>query len=142
RSQNWKNNFDPVIGMMRPRLKDGSFRNNFDINETHGMGFIEGNSWNYSFFVPHDPVGLATAMGGKKKFAEKLNTLFTMHLPDEFFANTEDISREGILGGYVNGNEPAHHVTYLYNWSFEQWKTHDTESHILLMQYKLTLHGM
>ena len=142
RSQNWKNNFDPVIGMMRPRLKDGSFRNNFDINETHGMGFIEGNSWNYSFFVPHDPVGLATAMGGKKKFAEKLNTLFTMHLPDEFFANTEDISREGILGGYVHGNEPAHHVAYLYNWSSEPWKTQETVRHILEMQYKPTPDGL
>lgn len=142
RSQNWKNNFDPVIGMMRPRLKDGSFRNNFDINETHGMGFIEGNSWNYSFFVPHDPVGLATAMGGKKKFAEKLNTFFTMHLPDEFFANTEDISREGILGGYVHGNEPAHHVAYLYNWSSEPWKTQETVRHILEMQYKPTPDGL
>lgn len=142
RSQNWKNNFDPVIGMMRPRLKDGSFRNNFDINETHGMGFIEGNSWNYSFFVPHDPVGLATAMGGKKKFAEKLNTLFTMHLPDEFFANTEDISREGILGGYVHGNEPAHHVAYLYNCSSEPWKTQETVRHILEMQYKPTPDGL
>jgi len=142
RSQNWKNNFDPVIGMMRPRLKDGSFRNNFDINETHGMGFIEGNSWNYSFFVPHDPVGLATAMGGKKKFAEKLNTLFTMHLPDEFFANTEDISREGILGGYVHGNEPAHHVAYLYNCSSEPWKTQEPVRHILEMQYKPTPDGL
>ncbi len=142
RSENWRNNFDPSIGFMRPKLADGRFRANFDINETHGMGFIEGNSWNYSFFVPHDPEGLVQAMGGKKKFAEKLNTLFTMHLPDEFFAHTEDISREGILGGYVHGNEPAHHVAYLYNWSSEPWKTQETVRHILEMQYKPTPDGL
>ncbi len=52
RSENWKNNFDPTIGFMRPRLADGSFKKDFDILSTHGQGFIEGNSWNYSFFVP------------------------------------------------------------------------------------------
>ncbi len=142
RSENWRNNFDSSIGMMRPKLKDGTFRKDFDISETHGMGFIEGNSWNYSFFVPHNPESLAKAMGGKKKFTEKLNTLFTMHLPDEFFADTEDISREGILGGYVHGNEPAHHVAYLYNWSDEPWKTQETVRHILEMQYKPTPDGL
>lgn len=142
RSQNWKNNFDASIGMMRPKRKDGSFRPNFDVNETHDMGFIEGNSWNYSFFVPQDPIGLVAAMGGKKKFTDKLNTLFTMHLPDEFFAHTEDISREGILGGYVHGNEPAHHVAYLYNWSAEPWKTQETVRHIMEMQYKPTPDGL
>lgn len=142
RSGNWRNNLDPSIGFMRPKRADGTFRADFDINETHGMGFIEGNSWNYSFFVPHDPEGLVKAMGGKKKFTEKLNTLFTMHLPDEFFAHTEDISREGILGGYVHGNEPAHHVAYLYNWSAEPWKTQETVRHILEMQYKPTPDGL
>jgi predicted alpha-1,2-mannosidase len=142
RSQNWKNNFDPKIGMMRPKRKDGSFRPNFDVNETHDMGFIEGNSWNYSFFVPQDPNGLVAAMRGKKKFTDKLNTLFTMHLPDEFFAHTEDISREGILGGYVHGNEPAHHVAYLYNWSTAPWKTQETVRHIMEMQYKPTPDGL
>ena len=65
-----------------------------------------------------------------------------MHLPDEFFAHTEDISREGILGGYVHGNEPAHHVAYLYNWSAEPWKTQETVRHILEMQYKPTPDGL
>lgn len=142
RSHNWKNNFDPSIGLMRPKGKDGSFRANFDAMETHDMGFIEGNSWNYSFFVPHDPNGLVGSMGGKRKFTDKLNTLFTMHLPDEFFAHTEDISREGILGGYVHGNEPAHHVAYLYNWSSEPWKTQETVRHIMEMQYKPTPDGL
>src|SRR5690606_32804316 len=142
RSQNWKNNFDESIGLMRPKLKDGTFRKGFDPQETHGMGFIEGNSWNYSFFVPQDPQGLADAMGGKQGFAEKLDSLFNMHLPDGFFAHTEDISREGIIGGYVHGNEPAHHVAYLYNWSSEPWKTQETVRHILEMQYQPTPDGL
>lgn len=142
RSQNWRNNFDASITMMRPKKAEGTFRKEFDINETHGQGFIEGNSWNYSFFVPHDPEGLVKAMGGKQKFTQKLNTLFTMHLPDEFFAHTEDITREGIIGGYVHGNEPAHHVAYLYNWSSEPWKTQETVRHILEMLYKPTPDGL
>ncbi len=142
RSENWKNNFDKTIGFMRPRLADGSFKKDFDILSTHGQGFIEGNSWNYSFFVPHNPDGLIQHMGGKKKFASKLDKLFSMHLPDEFFADTEDITREGIIGGYVHGNEPAHHVAYFYNWAGEAWKTQKQVRHILEMQYKSTPDGL
>ncbi|WP_345990804.1 GH92 family glycosyl hydrolase [Chryseobacterium sp. Chry.R1] len=142
RSENWKNNFDKSIGFMRPRLADGSFKKDFDILSTHGQGFIEGNSWNYSFFVPQNPDELITIMGGKKKFASKLDELFTMHLSDEFFADTEDITREGIIGGYVHGNEPAHHVAYLYNWAGQPWKTQSQIRHILEMQYKATPDGL
>lgn len=136
RSENWVHTFDPEIKMMRPRSKDGSFQKDFDVLSTHGQGFIEGNSWNYSFFVPHNPEKLVEWMGGKKKFSQKLDELFDMHLPDEFFAETEDITREGIIGGYVHGNEPAHHVVYLYNWSATPWKTQEMVRKILTMQYK------
>jgi predicted alpha-1,2-mannosidase len=142
RSQNWRNNFDPSIGFMRPKLADGNFKKEFDVYSTHGQGFIEGNSWNYSFFVPHDPAALMTAMGGQKKFAQRLDTLFNMHLPDEFFAHTEDITREGIIGGYVHGNEPAHHVAYFYNWTDKPWKTQETVRMILEKQYKATPDGL
>lgn len=142
RSENWKNNFDKTIGFMRPRLADGSFKKDFDVLSTHGQGFIEGNSWNYSFFVPQNPDELINMMGGKKKFAAKLDELFTMHLPDEFFADTEDITREGIIGGYVHGNEPAHHVAYLYNWAGQPWKTQAQIRRILEMQYKATPDGL
>ncbi len=142
RSQNWRNNFDASIGFMRPKLADGSFKKDFDVYSTHGQGFIEGNSWNYSFFVPHDPAGLMAAMGGKKKFGQRLDTLFNMHLPDEFFAHTEDITREGIIGGYVHGNEPAHHVAYFYNWSDKPWKTQETVRMILEKQYKAAPDGL
>ncbi|MDH6252129.1 putative alpha-1,2-mannosidase [Chryseobacterium sp. H1D6B] len=142
RSENWKNNFDKNIGFMRPKLADGSFKKDFDPLITHGQGFIEGNSWNYSFFVPQTPDELIKLMGGKKKFVSKLDELFSMHLSDEFFADTEDITREGIIGGYVHGNEPAHHVAYLYNWAGQPWKTQAQVRHILEMQYKATPDGL
>ncbi|MGC4128403.1 MAG: GH92 family glycosyl hydrolase [Bergeyella sp.] len=142
RSENWKNVFDSSIGFMRPRLENGTFKKEFDLLETHGQGFIEGNSWNFSFFVPHNPEELMKMMGGKKKFSEKLDELFTMHLPDKFFADTEDITREGIIGGYVHGNEPAHHVAYLYNFAEQPWKTQAQIRHILEMQYKPAPDGL
>ncbi|MGM9476053.1 GH92 family glycosyl hydrolase [Pedobacter sp. GSP4] len=142
RSNNWRNNFDSASGFMRPKLADGTFKKEFDPKDTEGQGFIEGNSWNYSFFVPQDPASLIEVMGGKKKFATRLDTLFTMHLPDEFFAHTEDITREGIIGGYVHGNEPAHHIAYFYNWADQPWKTQAQVRHILNMQYKPTADGL
>ncbi len=135
RSGNWKNVYDASIGFMRPRLNDGTFRKNFDVLETDGQGFIEGNAWNYSLYVPHDPAELIKLMGGEKKFIPHLDSLFTMHLPDEFFAHTEDITREGIIGNYVHGNEPAHHVAYLYNWTSQPWKTQERIRMILKKQY-------
>lgn len=142
RSNNWRNNYDKSIGFMRPKMADGTFKQKFDSKDTEGQGFIEGNSWNYSFFVPQDPASLIEVMGGKKKFALRLDTLFTMHLPDEFFAHTEDITREGIIGGYVHGNEPAHHIAYLYNWTDQAYKTQAQIRHILKMQYKSTPDGL
>jgi predicted alpha-1,2-mannosidase len=135
RSANWRNVYDASIDFMRPRLNDGSFRKNFDVLETDGQGFIEGNAWNYSLYVPHDPAALIKLMGGEKKFIPHLDSLFTMHLPDEFFAHTEDITRDGIIGNYVHGNEPAHHVAYLYNWTSQPWKTEERIRMILKKQY-------
>lgn len=142
RSENWKNVYDKSINFMRPRLADGSFKQGFDVLSTHGQGFIEGNSWNFSFFVPQDPVMLVDYMGGPRKFAARLDTLFSMNLPDKFFAETEDITREGIIGGYIHGNEPAHHVAYLYNWAGQPWKTQERIRMILTMQYKPTPDGL
>ena len=142
RSENWKNNYNSATGFMQPKLANGTFKDKFDAMSTDGQGFIEGNSWNYSFFVPHNPTELIAKMGGKKAFASRLDTLFTMHLPDSFFANTEDITREGIIGGYVHGNEPAHHVAYFYNWTNQPWKTQSQVRKIMKMQYKPTPDGL
>jgi len=142
RSENYKNVFDPSIGYMRPRLADGSFRTEFDVLSTNGQGFIEGNAWNYSLYVPHDPTSLITMLGGKKRFVAHLDSLFTMELPDKFFAETEDITRDGIIGNYVHGNEPSHHVAYLYNWTDQPWKTQERVRMILEKQYHPTPDGL
>lgn len=135
RSGYYKNVYDSTVGYMRPRLSDGSFRKNFDVLSTHGQGFIEGNAWNYSLFVPHAPDELIRMMGGKKRFVQHLDSLFTMYLPDDFFAETEDITRDGIIGNYVHGNEPSHHVVYLYNRADAAWKTQERVRMILKKQY-------
>lgn len=142
RSQNWKNVYDPSSGFMRPRLSNGSFRKNFDVLSTNGQGFIEGNAWNYSLYVPQDPEELIKLRGGKKKFAQHLDSLFTMHLPDEFFAETEDITREGIIGNYVHGNEPAHHAAYLFNYTATPWQTQYWVRYILQKMYRPTPDGL
>ncbi|THU33595.1 glycoside hydrolase family 92 protein [Niastella caeni] len=142
RSGNYKNLYDASVGFMRARKEDGSFKHEFDPLSTHGQGFIEGNTWNYSFFVPQDPEALIALMGGKKKFSAKLDTLFTMYLPDKYFAETEDITRDGIIGTYVHGNEPAHHVAYLYNFAGQPWKTQQRVRMILKNQYKPAPDGL
>ncbi|WEK35534.1 MAG: GH92 family glycosyl hydrolase [Candidatus Pseudobacter hemicellulosilyticus] len=135
RASYYKNVYDPSIGFMRPRLSDGSFKKEFDVLSTHNQGFIEGNAWNYSLYVPHHPDTLIALMGGKKKFVAHLDSLFTMELPDKYFAETEDITRDGIIGNYVHGNEPSHHVPYLYNWTDQPWKTQERVRMILKKQF-------
>tara|TARA_R110002049_G_scaffold277160_5_gene455579 strand:- start:5817 stop:8123 length:2307 start_codon:yes stop_codon:yes gene_type:complete len=142
RSKNYKNVFDAKSGFMRPKLSDGSFKQDFDALNTHGQGFIEGNSWNYSLYVPHDPAEMISMMGGKERFTTHLDSLFTMELPDKYFENTEDISREGIIGNYVHGNEPSHHVAYLYNWTDTPWKSQDKIRMILDQKYKTGADGL
>ncbi len=142
RSENFNNAFDPSIGFMRPKMSDGTFRKNFSTLETDGQGFIEGNSWNYTLYVPHNVPQLVQLIGGNKRFSYYLDSLFTMHLPDEFFAHNEDITREGIIGNYVHGNEPSHHVPYLYNWIGEPWKTQEKVRMILDTKYSNTPDGL
>lgn len=142
RSQNYKNVFDPKTGFMHPKLNDGTFRAQFDPLTTINQGFIEGNAWNYTLYVPHDPVGLIKLMGGNKHFVNYVDSLFSFNLPDKYFAETEDITRDGIIGNYVHGNEPSHHVAYLYNWTDKPWKTQERVRMILPRMYKPTPDGL
>ncbi|QQD15561.1 GH92 family glycosyl hydrolase [Sphingobacterium sp. UDSM-2020] len=135
RASNWKNVYDHSIGFMRPKDAKGIFRSKFDALETHGQGFIEGNTWNYSLYVPHQPVAMMEMMGGPKKLENYLDSLFTMELPDKYFEHTEDITRDGIIGNYVHGNEPSHHVAYLYNQTASPWKTQARVRQIIRNQY-------
>ncbi len=142
RSENWKNVYDASVGFTRPKMEDGKFVEKFDPLKTEGEGFIEGNAWNYSLYVPHQPAEMIAMMGGKQKFAAHLDELFSMTLPDSFFAETEDITREGIIGGYIHGNEPSHHVAYLYNWTDAPWKTQERVRMILKNQYHAAPDGL
>ncbi len=135
RSENWKNLFDEEIGYVRAKNKKGEWISPFDPLDTHSAGFIEGNSWNYSLYVPQDVNGLIEKMGGNDKFSSHLDSLFTMYIPDKYFEHTEDITREGIMGGYVHGNEPSHHVAYMYNWVGKPWKTQQRIHEIMATKY-------
>jgi predicted alpha-1,2-mannosidase len=134
RSAFWRNCYDTSIGFMRPKSADGGWVHDFDPLGTHGQGFIEGNAWNYGLYVPHEPDALITVMGGETRFTAFLDTLFVMHLEDRHFENTEDITREGIIGAYVHGNEPGHHIPYLYNWTASPWKT---EAHVRMIMERM-----
>ena len=135
RAAHFKNVFDASTGFMRPRLSNGNFKKDFDVLNTDEAGYIEGNAWNYSLYVPHAPEALIGLMGGNKRFVAHLDSLFTMQLPDSFFAHTEDITRDGIIGNYVHGNEPSHHVAYLYNHAGAAWKTQERVRMIMQKMY-------
>jgi predicted alpha-1,2-mannosidase len=142
RSENFKNVFDTTIGFTRPRLSSGAWKSNFDALNTDGEGIVEGNSWNYSLYIPHQPKELVSLMGGKKRLGEHLDTLFTMTMDDKYFAETEDITRVGMMGGYIQGNEPGHHIPYLYNWTDRPWKTQERVRAILETMYGNTPDGL
>ncbi|WP_165026601.1 GH92 family glycosyl hydrolase [Dysgonomonas sp. ZJ279] len=142
RALNYENVFDKNIGFARAKLADGKWKEPYSLLNTHDEGFIEGNSWNYSLYVPQDVKGLINQVGGDKKFVTRLDSLFTMHLPDEFFANTEDVTREGLLGNYVHGNEPSHHVAYMYMWTQQPWKTQYWVREIMNKMYRPGIDGL
>ncbi|MEI7725830.1 MAG: GH92 family glycosyl hydrolase [Bacteroidota bacterium] len=125
RSLNYRKLFDPSTGFIRAKKSDGAWKTPFDPLSTLGQGFIEGNSWNYSLYVPHDVTWYMGMMGGEKPFIRRLDSLFTMHLDDKYFSETEDVTRAGLIGNYVHGNEPSHHVAYLYDWTSKPWKTQE-----------------
>ncbi len=135
RSEYYRNVYDPSIGYMRPKLSDGKFREEFDPLDTHGQGFIEGNAWNYGLYVPQQLDTMIGMMGGKKRFRQHLDSLFTMDLDDKYIAKNEDITRDGIIGNYVHGNEPGHHIPYLYNWTDQPYKTQERVRMIMKSMY-------
>ena len=142
RSLNYRNTFDPRTGFATPRYADGHFKPDMDPLQTYGEGFIEGNSWNFSFHVPHDVKGLMSVMGGEAVFRERLDKLFTMHLPERYYADNEDITEDCLVGGYVHGNEPSHHVPYLYAWTSEPWKTQQWLRTIMNRMYRNDIRGL
>ncbi|MBN1650155.1 MAG: GH92 family glycosyl hydrolase [Bacteroidales bacterium] len=142
RALSYQNVFHANQNSMAPKLENGNWRKDFDKLSTHGQGFIEGNAWNYSLYVPHHPGKLVELMDGKKAFEHHLDSLFTQHLADHYFENTEDITRDGIIGLYVHGNEPSHHIPFLYNWTSAPWKTQARVRMIMKTMYANTKDGL
>ena len=142
RALNYRNIYDKEIGFARPKYRDGSFKKEFDVLQTHGEGFIEGNSWNFSFHVPHDVFGVINQMGGEKEFLRKLDELFNQHLPEKYYEKNEDITADCLIGGYVHGNEPSHHIPYLYAWTSQPWKTQYWVREVMNKMYKNHIRGL
>ena len=121
RSRAYKHYFDPKTGFMRGLGSDGKFREPFDpFNTIHRQDdYTEGNAWQYTWLVPHDVHGLVNCFGGEKKFVEKFDSLFIVS-GDLGAEASPDIS--GLIGQYAHGNEPSHHVLYMYNYIGQPWK--------------------
>jgi predicted alpha-1,2-mannosidase len=137
RSQNWKNIFDWETGFMRPK-KNGGWDKPFDPREVNN-NFTEGNSWQYSFFVPQDIEGMIQAYGGPEKFEAKLDALFNA---ESKTTGREQVDVTGLIGQYAHGNEPSHHMAYLYNYVGKPEKTKEKVHYILNEFYKNTPDGL
>jgi predicted alpha-1,2-mannosidase len=142
RAASWRNLFDPESRFLRARNADGSFPPDFDALSTHGQGYIEGNAWNYSLFVPHDVAGFIGVLGGPEQLVDWLDRLFVMEVGDESIAETEDVTRAGMIGAYVHGNEPSHHVAYLYTYAGQPWKTQARVRQIMDVMYRPAPDGL
>ena len=138
----YRNVFDTGLGFCRPKYADGSFKADFDIMQTMGEGFIEGNSLNFTFHAPQDVFGVMALMGGEKKFTAALDELFSKDLPEYAYATNEDITKDCLIGGYVHGNEPSHHIPYLYAWTSQPWKTQYWMREIINRMYRPEIKGL
>lgn len=137
RSQSWKNLLDPETGFMRPK-SDARWKTPFLPTDVD-FHFTEANSWQYSFFVPHDIAGLVTALGGREAFAGRLDALFSA--PSTTTGRTQaDIT--GLIGQYAHGNEPSHHMAYLYAFVGQPWKTQARVHEILTTLYAAAPDGL
>lgn len=137
RSQSWKNVFDWNTGFMRPK-KNGGWDKPFDPREINN-NFTEGNSWQYSFFVPQDIPGMIEAYGGNDKFEAKLDEMFNS---ESKTTGREQVDVTGLIGQYAHGNEPSHHMAYLYNYIGKPEKTTEKVHYILNNFYKNTPDGL
>ncbi|WP_188240941.1 GH92 family glycosyl hydrolase [Stenotrophomonas maltophilia] len=134
RAGNWRNAFDKDTGFMRARKRDGSFRTPFDPSASgYGTDYTEGNAWQYSWYVPQDVAGLAAAHGGSDKLLALLDEVFNAKVDPSIFEHMEDIT--GLIGWYAHGNEPSHHVAYLYSYAGQPWRTQARLKQIMDTQY-------
>jgi predicted alpha-1,2-mannosidase len=137
KAQSYKNLYDPKTGFMRPR-KNGGWLEPFDPREVNN-NYTEGNSWQYSFYAPHDIGGLIALHGGKIKLEAKLDSLF--HTSSKT-TGREQSDITGLIGQYAHGNEPSHHMAYLYNFVGKPHKTQEILNKIMNNFYKNAPDGL
>ncbi len=135
RSNYYKNLFDASTGFMRPKNADGTWKTPFNPSdvahaESKGGDYTEGNAWQYTWHVQHDVQGLIDLFGGADKFLTKLDSLFTLEL------KTTQADVTGLIGQYAHGNEPSHHVTYLYAMAGKPERTQELVRQIFDTQYR------
>ncbi|MFD1787872.1 GH92 family glycosyl hydrolase [Sphingomonas floccifaciens] len=141
RAGNWRNSFDADTGFLRARKADGSWRVPFDPTAiNYGSDYTEGNAWQYSWFVPHDQAALFRAMGGDAAVVAKLDRMFDYDNSKLDYSHAEDIA--GLIGQYIHGNEPSHHVAYLYSYAGQPWRTQERLKQIVDSQYRAIPEGL
>ena len=138
RSQNYRNVFNPETSFMQPRDSKGNFIPNYD-PEAYIEDICESNGWQYYWSVAHDIDGLIELTGGEARFAERLDSMFTYETADK---SKLPIFSTGMIGQYAHGNEPGHHVIYLYNRVKQPWKTQQYAAQVMHTLYKNTPDGI
>ncbi len=141
RAANWRHAYDPDTGFMRARTRAGAFRSPFDPSVSgYGSDYTEGNAWQYSWYVPQDVAGLAAVHGGAAALLAQLDQVFDAKIDPKLFAHMEDIT--GLIGWYAHGNEPSHHVAYLYAAAGQPWRTQARLGSIMQSQYAARPDGL
>ena len=141
RAENWRNNFNVQDGFVEPRFASGAYRVPFEPAKAGaGSGFTEGNSWQYSWFQPHDEQGLIDLLGGNTQLIAKLDAMFDAKVDPHQYADVEDIS--GMIGQYIHGNEPSHHLAYLYVYAHAPARTQERLKQIVESQYRPAPDGL
>jgi predicted alpha-1,2-mannosidase len=132
RAESYKNLFDPKLQLMRGRDSQGQWRTPFNSHEyVQGGDFTEATSWQYSWYVPQDIKGLIDLYGNSNAFTQKLDSLFTFN--DNSSENMDDV--QGRIGEYWHGNEPSHHIIYLYDFTGKPYKTQELVHNVIRNQY-------
>jgi predicted alpha-1,2-mannosidase len=136
RAGNYRNLYDPSVEWMRAKDSQGRWHEPFDAHfydeNSRNNDFTEGTSWQYSWYVPHDVPGLIELFGGRDKFLQKLDALFTSREAEKS-KGVDDI--QGRIGEYWHGNEPSHHIIYLYCYAGQPWKAAQRLHEVMKTQY-------
>jgi len=134
RAQSFRHLLDPATGFVRGKGSDGQFRLPFDPTAAgYGSDYTEGSAWQYSWYMPHDCAALVGNLGGDAGLVKRLDEIFEAETNPKMYSHMEDIS--GLIGHYAHGNEPSHHIAYLYAYAGAPWKTQARLTQILPMQY-------